>query len=96
MGEHLWAARASGAFILGLEISFPVVLVVRRLQAWYALAAVFLHVTTWFVLGLDYWAWAATVSLLFIDWPKVARRLGRIWRGDVGSRDTATLPVPGA
>ena len=96
VGEHLWAAKASGAFILGLEISFPVVLVVRRLQVWYALAAVFLHVTTWLVLGLDYWAWAATVSLLFIDWPHVARRLGRLWRADVGARDTITLPVPGA
>jgi hypothetical protein len=96
VGEHLWAAKASGAFILGLEITFPVVLVVRRLQAWYALAAVFLHITTWFVLGLDYWAWAATVSLLFIDWPTVARRVWRLLRGEVRPRDAATLPVPGA
>ncbi|HEY8545899.1 MAG TPA: hypothetical protein VIL36_12655, partial [Acidimicrobiales bacterium] len=22
----------------------------------------------WFLLGLDYWAWAITVPLLFIDW----------------------------
>ena len=96
VGEHLWAAKASGAFILGLEITFPVVLVVRRLQAWYALAAVFLHVTTWLVLGLDYWAWAATVSLLFIDWPRLARRLWRVPRGAVEARDAATVPVPGA
>ena len=73
------------------------VLVVRRLQAWYALAAVFLHVTTWFVLGLDYWAWAATVLLLFIDWPAVARRVRRLSRGDVDVREASTtLPVPGA
>jgi len=65
-------------------------------QAWYALAAVFLHVTTWSVLGVDYWAWAATVSLLFIDWPRVARRVWRLSRGDVGARDARTLPVPGA
>jgi hypothetical protein len=96
VGEHLWAAKASGAFILGLEITFPVVLVVRRLQAWYALAAVFLHVTTWLVLGLDYWAWAATVSLLFIDWPRVARRLRGVPRGAVEAGDAATVPVPGA
>ena len=96
VGEHLWAAKASGAFILGLEITFPVVLVVRRLQVWYALAAVFLHVTTWFVLGLDYWAWAATVSLLFIDWPRVARRVWPRSPGDLGARDAATVPVAGA
>jgi hypothetical protein len=77
VGEHIWAARASGAFILGLEITFPVVLVVRRLQVWYALATVFLHVTTWWVLGLDYWAWAITVLLVFIDWPAALAR-GRV------------------
>jgi hypothetical protein len=97
VGEHLWAAKASGAFILGLELSFPVVLVVRRLQAWYALGAVFLHVTTWLVLGLDYWAWAATVSLLFIDWPAVAQRVRRFARGDAGvGEPRASQPVPGA
>ena len=79
VGEHVWAAKASGAFIFGLEITFPVVLFVRRLQVWYALAAVFLHITTWFVLGLDYWAWAITVSLLLVDWPALAER-ARGWR----------------
>jgi len=79
VGDHVWAARASGVFILGVELSFPVVLVVRRLQALWALAAVFLHVTTWFLLGLDYWAWGLTVPLLLIDWPAAADR-ARAWR----------------
>jgi hypothetical protein len=96
VGEHLWAAKASGAFILGLEITFPVVLVVRRVQVWYALAAVFLHVTTWFVLGLDYWAWAATVLLLFIDWPAVTHRVRRLSRRDLDARDASAVPVGGA
>ena len=74
-GEHVWVSRASGVFILGFELTFPVVVFVRRLRAWYALAAVFLHVSTWFLLGLDYWAWAITVPLLLIDWPAVAGRL---------------------
>ena len=77
VGEHLWAARASAAFILGLEITFPVVLVYRRLQPLYAGAAVFLHITTWFVLGLDYWAWAITVPLVLVDWPVAAAWLRR-------------------
>ncbi|MGH9112005.1 MAG: hypothetical protein ACRDZN_06890 [Acidimicrobiales bacterium] len=79
LADHTWAAKSSGAFILGLEITFPVVLVVRSLQVWYALATVFLHITTWFVLGLDYWAWAITVLLVFVDWPAVAER-ARGWR----------------
>lgn len=69
VGEHVWAARVSAAFILGLEVSFPAVLVWRRLQPLYALAAATLHVGTWFLLGLDYWAWAITVPLLLVDWP---------------------------
>jgi hypothetical protein len=75
VGEHIWAARASALFILGIEISFPLALLYRRLQPLYALAVVFLHATTWFVLGLDYWAWALTVLLVMIDWPAVARSL---------------------
>jgi hypothetical protein len=69
VGEHVWVARASGVFILGLEVTFPVVVFVRRARVWYAVAAVVLHVTTWFLLGLDYWAWAVTVPLVLIDWP---------------------------
>ncbi|HZM32797.1 MAG TPA: hypothetical protein VFB77_20005 [Acidimicrobiales bacterium] len=75
-GENVWVSRASGVFILGLELTFPVVIWVRWLRVWYALAAVFLHITTWLLLGLDYWAWAITVPLVLIDWPAVAAR----WR----------------
>lgn len=80
-GEHVWVSRASGVFILGFELAFPVVVFVPRLRVLFALGAVFLHVSTWFLLGLDYWAWALTVPLVLIDWPAVARwlqaRLGR-------------------
>jgi hypothetical protein len=69
VGEHIWAARASAAFILGLEVLSPAILVWRRFQPLFAVGAVFLHVMTWFVLGLDYWAWAVAVPLLLIDWP---------------------------
>jgi hypothetical protein len=74
VGEHIWVARGSAAFILGLELTFPIVLFVRRLKAPYALATMFLHIGTWFLLGLDYWAWALTVPLVLIDWPAVAVR----------------------
>ena len=75
VGDNLWVSRASGAFILGLELTFPVVVFVRWTRALYAAAAVFLHATTWFLLGLDYWAWAITVPLVLIDWPSVLDRL---------------------
>lgn len=75
IGEHLWASRATGAFILAFELTFPVVLVTRALQVPYALVAVALHVTTFLFLGLDYWAWALTVLVLFVDWPGLVDRV---------------------
>ncbi len=78
-GENLWVSRASGVFILGLELTFPVVVFVRWTRVWYAIAAVLLHATTWFLLGLDYWAWAITVMLVLIDWPAVVAG-ARAWR----------------
>jgi hypothetical protein len=87
VGENVWVSRASGVFILGLELSFPVVIWVRWLRVWYALAAVLLHVTTWLLLGLDYWAWAITVPLVLVDWPALAAR----WRD---RRAAAAAPRP--
>lgn len=69
VGDNVWVARAAGVFILGTELTFPIVIFVRPARVLYALAAVFLHVTTWLLLGLDYWAWAITVPLVLIDWP---------------------------
>lgn len=74
-----WAAHGSAAFILGLEITFPLVLLYRGLRPWYALAAVVLHVGTWLLLGLDYWAWAITVPLVLIDWPAAMVKLKHKW-----------------
>ena len=77
VAERSWAARATGTFILAFELTFPVALVRRGLQPLYALVAVSLHVMTYVLLGLDYWAWALTVLLLFVDWPAALER----WRG---------------
>jgi hypothetical protein len=95
VGDNVWVARASGVFILGLELTFPVVVFVRWTRVLYAAAALFLHATTWLLLGLDYWAWAIAVPLVLVDWPDVVawarRRLGR----DVGPA-RAPMPAPDA
>jgi hypothetical protein len=91
VGDNVWVARASGVFILGLELTFPVVVFVRWTRELYAAAALFLHATTWLLLGLDYWAWAIAVPLVLVDWPDVVawarRRLGR-------DRGPARAPTP--
>jgi len=89
-GEHIWVSRASGVFILGFELTFPVVVFVPRLRVLFALGAVFLHVSTWFLLGLDYWAWALTVPLVLIDWPAVAGRLSALRRGSSSRGETVS------
>jgi len=75
VGEQVWVSRASGVFILGIELAFPLVIFVPRVRLLFALGAVFLHVSTWFLLGLDYWAWAITVPLVLVDWPALLDRV---------------------
>lgn len=77
VAERPWAYKATGAFMLAFELTFPVALVRRGLQPLYALVAVALHVGTYLLLGLDYWAWALTVLIIFIDWPAALDR----WHG---------------
>jgi hypothetical protein len=74
MANTPWAAHGAAAFIVGLEVTFLLVLAYPRLRPWYALAAVVLHTGTWLLLGLDYWAWAITVPLVLIDWPAAVQR----------------------
>jgi hypothetical protein len=64
----------------------------RWLRVWYALAAVVLHITTWLLLGLDYWAWAITVPLVLIDWPAVAAHW-RARRAAPATPETAASPA---
>lgn len=96
VADHLWAARATAVAILGFELTVPLVLVFRRLRVWYALVAVGLHAGTWLLLGLDYWAWALTVPLLFLDWPAVVDRARRAAaRGHAPGRSSSQA-VPAA
>jgi len=78
-------SRMTAALLLGVEIAFPLVIWWRWLRPWLALAAAGLHLGTWFLLGLDYWAWALTVPLVLIDWPSLYAR-SRKGRGKVFSR----------
>ena len=96
VGDNIWVSRASGVFILGLELTFPVVVFVRWTRALYALAAVFLHATTWLLLGLDYWAWAVSVPLVLIDWPAVVDRARGRLRPRPGEAAETAGAVPGA
>jgi hypothetical protein len=75
VADRWWAYKGASVFSLLFELTFPLVLVWRRLQPWYAVTAVGLHLLTWVFLGLDYWAWSATALLVFVDWPAAISRL---------------------
>ncbi|MGE0796602.1 MAG: hypothetical protein AB7H43_14760 [Acidimicrobiia bacterium] len=87
VGAHSLAAIVSAAFIVGVELTFPLVIWHPRVRPLYAAAAVVLHVGTWLLLGLDYWAWALTMPLLLVDWPAV---LDRVRAGRDGPVTVAT------
>lgn len=76
-------SKATAGMLLGVELVFPLAIWWRWLRPWLALAAAGLHVGTWFLLGLDYWAWALAVPILFVDWPST---WDRVQRGRVFSR----------
>jgi hypothetical protein len=66
VADHAWMATASAAFLLGLELLFPLALFVRPARPVVVAGAFLLHAGTWVLLGLDYWLWAAVVAVLFL------------------------------
>jgi hypothetical protein len=78
-------SRLTAASLLGVELAFPLVIWWRWLRPWLALAAAGLHAGTWFLLGLDYWAWALAVPIVLVDWSVWSTGVGK-QRGRVFSR----------
>lgn len=70
IADRAWLAHVAAAGLLGIELLFPIVLVVRRARPTFILAAVALHIGTWLTLGLDYWGWALTVAVVLWDWDR--------------------------
>jgi hypothetical protein len=66
VADRAWLATASAAFLLGMELVFPIVLVWRRSRPVMVAAAFLLHAGTWVLLGLDYWLWIAVVAVVFL------------------------------
>ncbi|TML76864.1 MAG: hypothetical protein E6G04_09975 [Actinobacteria bacterium] len=78
IADRAWLAHLVAASILLLELGFPIVLFWKRARPAFVAGAILFHLGTWLTLGLDYWAQAATVAIVLIDWPAlVARARGR-------------------
>jgi hypothetical protein len=75
VADRPWLAHMVALSTLVVELGFPVVLWKPRAAWFFVPGAVALHAAIWATLGLDYSAWAATVVILFVDWPVVVERV---------------------
>jgi hypothetical protein len=72
VADRAWLAHVVAGALLALELTFPAVLVWPRARPTFAAGAAAVHVGTWLTLGLDYWAWIATVVIVLVDWDALA------------------------
>jgi len=87
IADRAWLAHVVAAMILFLELGFPIVLIWKRARPWFVAGAILFHLGTWLTLGLDYWAQAATVTIVLIDWPALgARARSRVRREEPEAR----------
>lgn len=61
------------AGILALELGAPLVWLRPRLAPLFVAAAATMHLGTWLVLGLDYFAHLATVAVVVLSWARMRR-----------------------
>jgi hypothetical protein len=75
IADHPWLAHLVAAATLMLELGFPLVLF-RPRAAWiFVPGVVLLHTSIWATMHLDYFAWVATVLVVFVDWPALVHRV---------------------
>jgi hypothetical protein len=71
IAEHAPLAHLAAAMTLVIEIGFVAILVWPRVRPLFVTAALALHLSIWFTHGLDYFGWAAVVTVVLIDWSAV-------------------------
>jgi hypothetical protein len=92
MANQAWLCHLLAAGLLGFELLIPLALLFRPARSVAAVAAILLHGLTWLTLGLDYWAWAGVVAILFIPWDRWlepcagAEPSSQVVRGEAGQQ----------
>jgi hypothetical protein len=67
---------------IGLELGFVTILLWPRVRPWFVVAAWAMHTGIYLTHGLDYWMWAATTTVVLLDWRPVLARLVRLGGAD--------------
>ncbi|MBM3671146.1 MAG: hypothetical protein FJW86_02995 [Actinobacteria bacterium] len=77
IADRPWLSQLSAAFIVAFEVGFILVLFFPKTRPAFIVAAWMFHVGTYLMLGLDYWFYAFVVTLVLVDWPRIAERVRR-------------------
>jgi len=77
IADRPWLASVIAGGALAFELTLWVALFRPRLGPIYAMWAAALHTGIWFTIGINYVSWAATVAVVFVDWPSVVDRVAR-------------------
>jgi HTTM domain len=85
IADRPWLSHLLAAGTLLLELGFPLVLLFPR-TAWLLVpGAVAFHSGIWLAMGLDYSAQAATVVVVFVNWPATVAAVRRRLRPELAS-----------
>lgn len=77
IADRPWLSQLSAAFIVAFEVGFFLVFFFPKTRPIFLIGAWMFHVGTYLMLGLDYWFYAFVVTLVLVDWPKLADRMRR-------------------
>ena len=95
VADRPWLAHLVAAVAILIEAGFPVVLWRPRAALFLVPGAIALHLGIRYTLGLDYWAWIATLVALFVDWPRLADRVAAGVRAGAVTRASRLRPARG-
>jgi len=88
VADHPWLAQGLAGGALALELTAPVWLAIRQTRWLFAVAALIMHTSIWWLLGIDYSAWVLTVAAVAI--PMSLRPDRRLLRTRVAAPVTVT------
>jgi len=75
VADRPWLASVVAASALLFELTLWVALVRPRLAFPFVVWAAALHTGIWLTIGINYVSWAATVAIVFPDWPSIVDRI---------------------
>lgn len=90
IADHDLASHLMAGATIAVEMGAVAILFSRVARHLFVLGSLGLHAGIWLTMGLDYWAWVATVAVVLPDWDRVVFRVRALPRR--GLRRWGMLP----